>query len=240
MPHSQIQSTELIGKLLADPKTFAFTLLTIFLDLHGHEGLDWRPATIQMELEQEFGIDLPAGNFDRLMTAISIYTTNSFFVSTPDFVRACVVLSGHHPTPKLMQMPDAEDIAWGITEGLLIQPPADGEHGPFSAEITAFIGEVLTQEGIMNPPDVLRIGTRDHTSLSRISYDYSNDSETFGDIMHTEQSKTADINRVIGGRLRGLLVQLASLPLQNGSASEIANKMLTKLPKSEEPLSLSE
>lgn len=238
MPFSTIKSTETIGKLLANPNTFGFTLLTIFLDLHGHEGLEWRPATIQMELEQEFGIDMPAGNYDRLMTAISIYTTNTFFVSTPDFVRACVVLSGHHPTPNLLQLPDSEDLAWGITEGLLIQPPGNGEKGPFSAEITGFIGEVLSSEGIINPPDVLRIAVRDQSLLSRVSYDYSEDPEMFSGIVQMENSKTDAINGIIKGRLHSLLMQLATLPLQNGDAMTMATKMLAQMPKDDEPLPL--
>lgn len=249
MPHTQIQSSEHIGKTLADPNTFAFTLLTIFLDLYGHEEdeqdkpgacLWWRPATIQMELEDEFGIDMPAANFDRLMTAISIFATNSFFISTPDFVRACVVLSGHHPTPNLLQLPDAVDLAWGITEGLLIHPPEDDRRGPFAPEITGFIGEVLSSEGILNPPDVLRIATRDQTLLSKVNYDYSEDPDMFSGIVQMEQSKTDDINRVVGGRLRALLGQLSTLPLQHGSAVEVAVKMIDKLPKSEEPLPLLE
>lgn len=238
MPFAKTQPTEQLAKILADPRTFAFTLLTAFLDLHGHEGLEWRPATIQMELEGEFGIDLPAGNFDRLMTAIMIYTTNNFFVSTPDFVRSCVVLSGHHPTPQLLQLPDSEDLAWGITEGLLIHPPEDGEHGPFEAEITSFIGEVLSSEGIMNPPDVLRIATRDHTLTSRVNYDYSDDPDMFSGIVQMENSKTDDINHVINGRLKGLLVQLSTLPLRNGDAINMAVKMLAKLPKNDEALPL--
>jgi hypothetical protein len=239
MPFTRTKATEIIGKALADPRTFGFTLLTIFLDLHGHEGLEYTPATIQMELEQEFGIDMPAGNYDRLLTAINIYTTNGFFVSTPDFVRACVVLSGHHPTPNLMQLPDSEDLAWGITEGLLIHPP-EGEKGPFMPEITAFIGEVLSSEGIINPPDVLRIAVRDQSLLSRVNYDYSEDPEMFAGIVQMENSKTDAINRLVSGRLRGLLMQLSTLPLQNGDAMTMATKMLAKMPKNEEPLPLPE
>lgn len=234
MPQTNIRATEQIGKALANPNSFGFTLLTIFLDLHGHEGLEWRPATIQMELEQEYSIDMPAGNFDRLMTAISIYTTNSFFVSTPDFVRACVVLSGHHPTPNLLQLPDAEDLAWGITEGLLIHPPDDAKEGPFVPEITGFIGEVISSEGILNPPDVLRIGTHDKGKLSKVNYDFSDDPEMFSGIVQMEQGKTDDINRVINGRLRSLLAQLAILPLENGDAKAVAIKMMNALPQQEE------
>lgn len=227
MPHVQ---TETLKAVLTNPATFSFTLLTVFLDIYGMEALAWHPATIQMDLEQDFGIDMPAANYDRLMTAVNLFTTNNFFVSTPDFARTCVALSGHHPTPNLMQLPSAEDIAWGITEALLIHPPEDHEEEPFSKEITGFIGEVLNHEGILNPPDVLKIASRDRKSINQLGYEYAGDQETFSGITEMDQARTTYINHIIDSRLRGLLMQLSTLPLQHGNATELATKLLKKLP----------
>ena len=145
---------------LTSPNSFATVLLTVYLDSFGTEGLAWGPDTVQMEVEQEHGVGLPPANFDRLLTAISLLTTDSFYASLPDFARACVVLSGHLPTPDLLILPDCDDLAWGMTEGMLIAPPDEGEGPPFHPEISGYVGHALDNEGIITPPDVLRLGTR--------------------------------------------------------------------------------
>src|SRR5580692_3686067 len=89
-----------IGPYWARPDLFGFTLLLMYIDSFANEEddlntvLNWDPATVEMEIRQEFGAELSANAFDRLMTARSILTSNSFFVSVTDFVRGCVVLSG--------------------------------------------------------------------------------------------------------------------------------------------------
>jgi hypothetical protein len=45
-----------------------------------------------------------------------------------------------------------------MTEALLIQPPDDDDENPFSEDIVAYIGQVLNQEGIISPPDILKGG----------------------------------------------------------------------------------
>ncbi len=198
---------------------------------------EWHPATVQMEIEHTFGIDLPAASYDRLMTAISLLTTNSFFNSPVDYTRACVVLSGHEVTPQTLMLPDAADLAWGTTEALLISPPDDKDENPFVPEITAYIGMVLDSEGILNPPDILRIATRDNELVNRVNYEYSDDPEMFGAIHQMEGSKTDDINRVIRGRMIALAQQLQALPLRHGKLEELAQRMLANLP-GDEPLPL--
>ena len=59
-------------ELWTSPQTFASVLLTVFLDRFGVEALDWEPATVALEIEEEFGVDLPQSVLDKLMTAINI------------------------------------------------------------------------------------------------------------------------------------------------------------------------
>jgi hypothetical protein len=238
MPSFQTTSPTSLQAFWSNPSSFGMTLLTIFLDTFGMEAAQWDPLTIQMEVEQEFNVELPPSNYDKLLTAISILTTNSFYVSVPDFSRACVVLSGHHPTPNLLILPDCADIAWGITEGVLIMPPPEDHQNPFSPEITTFIGYCLDSEGIINPPDVLRIATRDRQLVDRVNYEYSDDPEMLSSIYKMEESKTDDINKMVKSRIRSLLMQLASLPLRVGKTEVIVKKMLANLPENEEPLPL--
>lgn len=219
----------------SNPNMFGTSLLILFLDTYGMDALQWRPTTIQIEIEQDNGIEVSAGNYDRLMTAIHIVSGNSFFKSVPDFVRACVVLSGHHPTPDLMMLPDCADLAWGITEGLLINPPTQDNEEPFAEEILGYISEALDSEGILNPPDVLRIADKGQELQAKANYSWSDDPEMFSAITKSESGKTDDINTMVLGRMVALITQLGSLPVRVGETKKMAEKLLSKLPKTAAP-----
>lgn len=220
----------------ARPGMYAFNLVTMFLDCYGKEGLYWLPETIEMTIREDFGVDLSPASFDRLMTGINILTSNSFFVSESDFTRECVALAGTFAPEDLLELPDCLDVAWGITEALLLHPP-EGEN-PFSPEIVGYIAHALQEEGITNPPDVLRIASSQLADLAnQVSYDYSDDPEMFGMISQMESSKTDDINKTVRARLTGLLQQLQALPLRSGKTGFVA-ALLGKLPHSDEPLPL--
>lgn len=223
------------AKLWAGNDLFAFSALTLFLDMYGNEQdddktiqcLKWTPETIEMELHDDCG-PVSAAAFERLMTAISILTTNSFFVSATDFARDCVTLSGHVNGPEGTIMPDSEDIAWGITEAILISPLEKNDDNPFNEEIVGFIHEVLNAEGILSPPDVLRIAMKGTSVRDRVNYEFSDDPELFAAIHQTEQAKTDFINQTLRARMKSLLQQFQELPLENGNTS-IVGKMINKL-----------
>ena len=234
-----------LARFWRDPSMFGTTLLIMFLDVYtddddktqqdGPKCLRWQPETVEMEIRQDFGVDIPDAAFDRLMTALSILTTNSFFRSPSDFARACVVLSGHRVNPNTMILPDCADIAWGMTEGLFISSfvnPPDRQE-PFSTEIAAFVGACVEDEGMLNPPDVLRMGLRNNKIADNALYSYSDDPELFSAIQGVEEGKTNDINHLVKGRMRALLLQLKELPVAAGAAARVAEKLLAGLPGDE-------
>jgi hypothetical protein len=211
-----------------NPDAFAFNLLTAFMDTYGAEALAWSPETIEMEIRDDFGVDISSGNYDRLMTAISVLTSNGFFTSVPTFIRDCVSLAGTVTPADSMIMPDCEELAWGITEALLISPPDEEDENPFDKEIVGFIGEALSEEGILKPPDVLRIAVNGRQLVDRVNFEFSDDPEMFAAIQSAEGAKTEAINAAVKGKTMALLRQLQSLPIRNGQTAFV-QKMLTKL-----------
>lgn len=201
-------------------ETFASVLLTMFLDRFGTEALDWDPATITLEIEEEFNVDLPQLSLDRLLVAIQILTTDRFFKSLPDFIDFCNVLSGATYRPDMWDPADAEEVAWGITEALLISPPDEEDKEPLTDEIRAYIGAVLDSEGIINPPDILRVALR-AARVSPTIEDFSDDPTMFNAIYDLEAGKTADINQSIRLQTELLIAQLAALNLQNGNTQQV-------------------
>ncbi len=207
-----------------DPKTFATTMLIVFVDRYGTEGFNWDPETIVMEINEDFNVQISQGNLDRLMAAINIVTGEDFYRSLPDFVNLCNILNGDLLDPGEWDPADAEDIAWGVTEAWMLSPPDEEE--PFTEEIRAYIGQVLDNEGITNPPDTLRFALRDRDPTVAIQNDFSDDAELFSAIQGFEQSKTDDVNQHVQQMLAALNSQLALLSLSSGDAGDVIHKVL--------------
>lgn len=201
-------------------ETFATVLLTLFLDRFGMEALEWDPATITLEVEEEFNVDLPQLSLDRLLVAIQIVTTDRFYKSLPDFIAFCNTLDGEEYNPNVFDPADAEEVAWGITEALMLSPPDDDDKEPFTDEIRSYIGAVLDSEGIINAPDVLQIALR-RARISPSIEDFSDDPDMFSAVYELEEGKKEDINQAIKLKLQLLIAQLSALNLENGNTAEV-------------------
>ena len=221
----QMQRKRVFKELLEDEDSFATTLVTLFIDTYGTEALAWDPETIAIELEDDFQADLPAENFDKLMVAIQLLTTDEFYHLLPEFNNVCNILSGDTFDPNAWDPADSDELAWGITEGMLLAPSSDSE--PFTKEIRAYIGEVLDREGIINPPDVLRIALRgDEGLLHNVPEAFSDDPVIYEAIYKFEQDKTNEIVQILQSNIRQLVAQLERLPLVNGDAKDALNQLL--------------
>jgi hypothetical protein len=216
-----------VQQILTGNATFATTLLVLVVDTYGTECFEWSPETLVLELTDDFDVSIPAPNLHRLLTAIEIVTSDSFYQSLPDFVQHCNILCGDIYDPNQWDPADANEVAWGVTEALMLSPP-EGEE-PFTEEITAYIGSVLDDEGIINPPDVLKIATRDRDVTGFVAGEFSDDPIMFNAVHDFESSKTEDINRMIRSGLQRLAAQLESLPVRSGETKNAVQQMLQNL-----------
>jgi hypothetical protein len=196
-------------------------------DEHGHVAfLKWHPATLRMELNQTFGIDTPPGNFDRLMAAITIVTTDLFFRNLRCFSSLCDVLSGGVFDYNSFEPPTLKECAWGITEGLLLMPP-DDDPEPFSDEIRHYIGHRLREEGYLSAPDILKIALGAPTN--KPLQEHAHDPELVKEIRKNQEAKTRDIEIVIREGITELVTQLKQLHLQNGTTEELEKRLSAML-----------
>jgi hypothetical protein len=224
-------STKIQKALWTSPQTFSSVLLTVFLDRFGMEGLQWDPNTIMLEIEEEFDVALSQAVMDKLLVAINILTSDVFYTSLPDFITFCNVMSGDTYRPDMFDPADSSEVAWGITEGLLIAPPDDEEgDGPFSDEIRAYIGAMLDSEGIINAPDVLKIALR-RANVSDAANQFSDDPEMFNAIYDVEAGKSEEINNIIRTKVNMLLGQLRAVELKNGSTEKVTQTLEASLRK---------
>ena len=214
-----------VGNLLRTGEPYATTLVVLVVDLYGTEALQWTAETLKMELEQDFHVTLQRNVLDRLMAGILLVTSDAFFKDAKVFVDLCNVLSGAELDPTTFDPADAEEIAWGISEALLLNPPDEDE--PFTIEIRKYIGYVLNEEGISSPPDVLRIALRKDAG-NRVLSEYGSDPELWDAIRSTESAKADAINQTVRMNLQALQSQLSRLQLENGSVENLLQRLVQK------------
>lgn len=233
--HGQTQSQpkkghEAMRAVWTNAEAYTTTLVLCFIDTYGTEGLEWDPMTIRTEIEEDFGVKIPAKTFNKLMAGINITTTDQFYTSLPDFIDLCNIMSGDTLDPRWFDPADPEECAWGITEAMFISPPEREEENPFSPDIIGYIAEVVKAHGIQNPPDVLKVGLRDDAAqiAENVAQTFSDDPEMYSAIWKVQQQKSDDIRTYVKDNLKSMLSQIEKLPLNNGDVSNIVKKMMEK------------
>ena len=223
-------ATRKSAQLLSDPTAFATTLLVMVADCFGEEFLYWDPETIRMEVDQEFSTQISDANFNKLLAAVRLVTENSFYRDLPTFIQVCNALYNGTFDPTRFDPADAGEVAWGITEAMLIWPPDSRDQEPFAPEIVQYIGHAVREEGIMQPPDVLRLGLGGEDLWNDVQAAFADDPQMFAAIHAVEKEKTEEINAMVKTRLRVLLEQLDALPIAGSEDAETSvQKMLHEL-----------
>ena len=212
----------LARKLLRNPEAFTSSLVVLLLDHFGPEMLQWHPMTIRYEILDDFHVLPPKENLDKIYAGVGLLTSDDFYRRLPAFIQYCNILSGGEFNPAIVDIADADECAWGITEGVLLAPPEDEEE-PFSEEIRYYIGGVLDRENIANPPDVLRLGKWDRPL--RFSDISGEDADLFRLEYEAQTEKAREIEQMLKQRLRQLLDELASLPLEHGNTQSLLQSL---------------
>jgi hypothetical protein len=215
-----------------DPRSYATTLVHMFHDRYHDPKIlarencyTWHPKTIAREIKDDFRVELPRLNLDRLLMGIWLVTSDEFYRDLPSFIDACNVLGGGPFDPTMFDPADAAECAWGITEALLLAPPDEDDEAPFSEEILAYIGKILDQENIIHPPDILRLGTRSEGLAERIHGEFADEPELFSAIYQKEAQKSRDIDDFVRENLTELIMQLGALRLTQGDATGLLERL---------------
>jgi hypothetical protein len=230
----------LAQQIMLDRDSFATTLFILCYDRYpemlggkdpdegedGEEREPWTQDTVWLACQEAFGVELPMESLDKIMAAMVLMTSNFFFQHTPTFIRLCNILGGDDTfNPDIWDPADCFEMAWSITETMLLYRLAniDVESEPFSEEIRLYIGAQLTEEGIVDPPDVLALGIR--KGYQEVMSGYSDDPIMY-EAMYSNQSRISEeINGVLQSNMMLLLTQLQTLPLKRGETKELVTKL---------------
>lgn len=208
-------------RLLQDDEAFGASLLVLCLDELGPEMLGWLPTTIAQEIRDDFAVPILPTNLHKLMAAVAVTTTDLFYLSLPHFISICNALCGSPPGVSF-DMADAAECAWGMTEAMLLHPPESAQ--PFSAEICGYVGHVCQHEGLVDPPDVLRIGLAAVDARQAVQATYGG--TQLGDVVRSiQQFRSQEISQMLRSNLAELFGQLESLQLQHGNVQNLLARL---------------
>lgn len=200
---------------LLDDATFTTSIALILTDVYeGIEWTEWDPHTVEAELRQGFRLnDVPRTLMDRIQAASVLYTTNLFQVSFETFNVICQVLNGDVAVTDRLVPANLADVNWGVVEARTLTGD-DWKTAPFSHDIARYVGVLLDQKNISEPPHLLRFAeypdkTDDFESLQPLE-----DPLWAADDLNRQVDATAEINQDVHEKLRALLRQVAELPIQ--------------------------
>ena len=221
-----------LRSVLMDQDAYATTLTVILIDVLGTDYFTWAPETIRREVLDEFQAELPSKNLHKIMAVIALITTDDFYNNLPRFIQLCNVLADDEFDPFVFDPADSAEMAWAITEAMLLDPPEDPEHA-FADEIRYYIGEVTSEEGIVNPPDVLGIAKRDTHSPDPIGA-FADDPVMYNAFWDAQRDKGDWLNEMLRERLQELMSQVTSLPLAEGNTDELLKRMRREMMDAQE------
>lgn len=217
MPTQQTSyvSNDRIGTFFANEDTFATTLLALCLDRYGTEVFDWDVRTLNMALAEDFSVETPRVNLDKIQALILVHTTNMVFVSLEAFVHVCNVLSGSEANFQHWDHLTPEEALWGLYE-IALHAGIDRNDGDmpdeFNNEIRQYLGVVARNAGLLNPPDLLRIA--DTQDAHRRVEDWQEDPVFVKAIHDNNKARNNELMLFLADRVEALVSEMTAVPLQ--------------------------
>lgn len=221
---------EKLRRLFMDPDSYATSLLLAALDhfdeidpetdrpaLYG-----WDPLTIRQEIADDFGTP-PDIVIDKLLCAISIVTSDVFYRSEQAFVQIANVLSGSCNF-EIWDLADAEESAWAVVEAQLLHP-MDPDEGGWSESVLGYIREVVSREGLVEPPAALQFAFAGVSQ--KVPELLTDDPEMYEAVYGLHRSQAKAIDDSVAQSLQELLQEVENIPFRHGNVQNLRKRLLT-------------
>lgn len=221
-----MKNKDTIRKILEDKNTFATVLLTVLVDQYSTEFIEWDPTALALQLKDDFGVELSGMNNDRIQAACSLLTSDMFFEDPGTFISLCNAFSFDQVGGDEFIPADLDNCAWGCIEAKLMLGK-DYSSKKFSSDIALYVGALLDQEGIYNPPTMLDFAifpdSADQTATDRVA----SDPILYRVFWERQQETKNEIEAIIQSRLSILFTQLKNLPadIDKGYIEEVLVKL---------------
>ncbi len=213
-----------LANVLANPHSTGTSMLLILVDELGTDFFSWEPETLNAEVKDVWGIEMPQVCRDKVWALVNYLTTNLFFTSLEVFMNTCNALSSSSSVDMLQYDPSTvNEICWAIMETTLLEPPGDDK---FSDEVLAYIAQTLDAEGFHKVPRALRTYVKLPDVEERVNEALAIDGVDFHGYWDAQQRKLISLDQSLVSRLLRLLQELTTLPLRNareGAVQELVS-----------------
>ena len=200
--------------------TFATTLLCLLLDKYGTEVLEWDPATVEIQIKEDFGVEASSPSLNRIQAGSAILTSNLFHNSLESYCTICNTLTNGVAAPPQFIPSGFRDMAWGMTEAGLLEGTDYLPQG-YSHNISRYMGVVLDGLGIYDPPTLFKTaeypGNVQEDNLTALA----GDEIAFKAYWDRQEESKKALDRFISARLFHLFSELKTLPVKGINSSFI-------------------
>lgn len=126
-----------IRKLLQSSETAATVIHAILVAKYGQEIYDWDLLTVIYEVQDDFGIEMPAAVTNKWAAMQTVMTTDVFFKRLDAFLAICNTFTVGEPYFTVFDPATVEEAAWGLAEVSL-----NREMLPFSSAIRGYLRQI--------------------------------------------------------------------------------------------------
>lgn len=214
-----------LQKAFSNPDLFCTSVAALMVDNFGAEYLNWEPESVEMALR---GIGVVPDNTlkDKIMAVTVLLTTNAFHIEFGTWNNLCQVFNSDTNSSELFIPASISDAAWGCMEARILEGPAEYDAQGFTPDISAYVGQMLTSEGITDPPSILKFAQMDQAELDRRDTVLSSDEFLFKAYYDKQQDVGKSLEEGTVNKAKELMRQLKTLPLKKA-----LKDVLTGLPE---------
>lgn len=197
---------------------FTITLMTMLSYLYGTEFINnptdntpWSPEAIRMQIFEDLQITVDERVMDKIQAGILALTSDVVFDDPAVFHAVVTALYDLDQIAGEWDEPEAEEVAWGFTEIMLIRgvhPDVAEMH--MDPEIKAYGRVVLENEGIYMVPKSMDFADPPRRPSEE---DYSDDPTMFDSIFKEQQAKADAVDSEVNRLFTLAIQQVNALPL---------------------------
>ena len=192
---------------LQNEDTLATVLIAVIIDLYGAEVLNYEQITLDLQLKDDLGVELPKINRDKIQAMTLAMTSDQVQTDWLVFNQVCEALNNDPVNLEILDPITPEQAAWGLTELALVEEGFEPDE-----EVRRYLGAILVRSGLNRKNGILAIAILPDSDYSDTPM---SDPEMQTAVFAKEQSDLDYINEYVVERVKLLFQQLDEAPLED-------------------------
>jgi len=191
-------------------ETFASVLLAALIKAYGPEVLEWDGLTIQLQVKDDLGVEMPRRVYDQLMALLSALTTTAVYTDVAVFDETISGLNRKGIGTE-QDAPSVDDMAWAVAEIGINDPEPVGRNAeqPWGPNIRKYARAVLDDEGMPIAPTV--VGWAADRPIAKEGMD---DASYYAGAWGNQQERANEIDTWIEGQMGKLIADMQEIGIE--------------------------